>query len=83
MKTIFKSIALIFFVFIVSSCKDTNSKANSQKCSDMRSYNIGKEEGENQKRGSQITGEVYSCDEVWSQLYPNTNKECFCKGYRG
>lgn len=64
------------------SCKDNISSSNSNKCSDMKSYNIGVEEGGNQRRGSQMTGETFSCSEVWEQLYPNTNKECFCKGYQ-
>ncbi len=56
-------------------------KSNS-KCSDMQSYNIGKQVRGDERRGSQLTGETFSCDEYWNQLYSNTDKKCFCKGFR-
>lgn len=71
---------IISTILLFSSC--TNLKSKTQECHDMESYTLGVEEGGNQKRGSQVTGETFSCSQVRSNLHPNTNKECFCKGYR-
>ena len=82
---------LLFTTIVVlslslSSCDSSNSKSSkssesSEKCSDMSSYNTGKQAGVNDKVGGQITGERYPCYKVYDSMYSSYNKECFCKGY--
>ena len=82
--TNYLKITLLLLLFSMTiSCKNNNSKSNpsSSKCTDTKSYKIGKQEGDRQRINGQKHGQAYSCGDVWRQFHPNTNKSCFCEGF--
>ena len=71
----YKKITILLFMFgILSSCGNSNS-SKSKKCDDMKSYNKGKQEGQNNKMYADCNY-YWEMDKQWVD-----DKSCFCKGY--
>jgi hypothetical protein len=83
--------SFIMALTLLSCGNETNnskSKSSSkQLCGDMRSYDKGVKEGNNVKRGSQITGTrsgPSDCKEIYDFVVLNEGSydySCFCKGF--
>ena len=73
-----KLIKKIFLIgvlgIIVISCSDSKS-SKSKKCDDMKSYNKGKQEGQNNNMYADCNY-YWEMDKQWVD-----DKSCFCKGY--
>ena len=84
MKKMIYVLLVMVSISTLGSCGNSSSKSDSKPCNDMKSYNIGVEDGRTQKRGEDISGERSSCSEVFEYYHSNSklSKSCYCKGYR-
>lgn len=76
---------IIFSIFLFAACGSGSERSSQAACSDMTSYDKGVDARKNAERGANVTGRtVYNsdCNEVQNSMYYNTDKECFCKGWR-
>lgn len=74
LKNKLKSSLLLFGLFFIFSCGNSNS-SKSKECDDMDSYNKGKQEGQNNRMYADCNY-YWEMDKQWVD-----DKSCFCKGY--